>query len=436
MENQNNFGDQNTQQIRQNTSNQQTEIVEKLKINYWMISIVLLFFVLAAGGVWFILNSKKKTSSQQPANIQFNQTVVTGVVRSSGLSVEEKQKFGLTTVKYQVTDFGDYQKSFQEKKVMGYFVLSNNISDELLGQCVRVTGNIPEEWINKNKPDAYNRSVLNADNIEKVDNFNCNPYSQSQPTLDNTQEKLTLRGTVIHANRPAPDVGYDYKLKLLQPFVDKLSSAGSLPKVSMVDVTPTTNNLWNELENNINKEITVEGYMLRGYADTSYLQVTAVNNLAPKSEASALKTYNSGNFTLQYPSNWNVSTKQIDYYDFPTLELTKSSGLKMTGGYEFPKIWIGSFVIFSTSGAICANEPECPKVDTISFKINGKNYSTDVYRRQIWDSEKFTGKYFYVFQIGTQSELDSIPSKPVITGQYNDKSEKVDIESILSSINY
>lgn len=149
-----------------------------------------------------------------------------------------------------------------------------------------------------------------------------------------------------------------------------------------------------------------------------------------------LKTYNSGNFTLKYPLNWKVSTRQIEYYDFPTLELTKIDGTKMAGGYEFPEIWIGSFEIYSTSGAICANEPECPKTDTISFTIKNKKYSTDVFRRQVWESGKFTGKYFYVFQLGSQSELDSIPSKPTITGQYSTVSEKAEIENILSSINY
>jgi len=280
MENQTNVGDQNTQQYGQNTINQPSQIPEKPKINYWIILAVLLFIVLVAGGSLFVLNSKNKISSQQlPANVQANQTVATGVIRTSGLSDEEKQKFGLIATNYQVTDFGDYQKAYKENQIMGYFLLSNNVSDDLLGKCVRVTGIIPEDWKNKNKADAYNRSVLNVANIEKVDNSNCNPYAQTQPAADNTQEKLTLRGTVIHAKRPAPDIGYDYQLKLSEPFVDKFSSAGSPQKVSMVDVTPITNNLWNELENNINKEITVDGYMVWGYAESRYLRIVDIKEI-------------------------------------------------------------------------------------------------------------------------------------------------------------
>ena len=65
MENQMKVGDQNTQQIGQNPINQPIQIPKKSKINYWMVSTVLLFIVLLAGGGWFVLNSKNETSSQQ-----------------------------------------------------------------------------------------------------------------------------------------------------------------------------------------------------------------------------------------------------------------------------------------------------------------------------------------------------------------------------------
>ena len=285
MENQINVSDQNTQRAGQNSTNQPMPVSEKPKINYWMISIVILLMVLLIGGGWFIFNSKNKTySKQQPGTVQSDQTTTTGVIRTSGLSEEDKQKFGLTTVNYQVTDFGDYPKTYQTGQIMGYFLLSNDLNDELLGKCVQVTGVIPEEWKNKKNADAYNRSVLNVTKIEKVDYSNCKPYSQIQPTAGSTQEKLLLRGTVVHAKRPAPDIGYDYQLKLVEPIVDKFSSAGSPQKVSLADVTPTTNTLWNELENNIDKEITVEGYMVWGYAESRYLQIINIKGAGTSEE--------------------------------------------------------------------------------------------------------------------------------------------------------
>ena len=256
-----------------------------------LILVVVVFVVVVGAGAYYLGTQRNQATSQytqnqqttpiqslQPTTEQTNQTVTTGVIRTSGLSDEEKQKFGLTAASYQITDFGDYQKAYREEQIMGYYLFSNNLNEKLLGKCVRVTGVIPDEWRNKNKADTYNRSVLNVAKIEKIDNSNCNPYAQTQPAIDNTQEKLVLRGTVVHAKRPAPDIGYDYQLKLAEPFVDKFSSAGSPQKVSLIDITPTTNSLWNELGNNINKEIIVEGYMVWGYAESRYLQISAIKN--------------------------------------------------------------------------------------------------------------------------------------------------------------
>jgi len=296
MENQINMGDQNSQQVGQNPSSQSVQIPEKQKVNYWVISTVLLLVVFVAVGSWFVWNSKTKnkisSDQQRPIANQVNQLEATGVIRTSGLSEEEKQKFGLTTVNYQITDFGDYQKAYQEGRTQGYYLISNKVNDELLGKCVRVAGTIPEEWKNTNKSDAYNRSALSVTKIEKIDNSNCNPYSQTQPTADNAQEKLVLRGIVVHGKRPAPDIGYDYQLKLVEPFVDKFSSAGSPQKVSLVDAIPSTNNLWNELENNINKEIGIEGYMVWGYSESKYFQIinVKVTNNDEETEVKSLIT--------------------------------------------------------------------------------------------------------------------------------------------------
>lgn len=267
---------QNVQQMGQSHISQPVQSQGKPKLNYWMISTILFLIILMIGGAWFVLNARNKTSSNQKPVVsnKTNETIVAGVLRTSGLSEEEKQKFGLTTVNYQITDFGDYQKAYQEGQVRGYYLLSNTVSDELLGKCVRITGSIPEEWENNNKAEPYDRLALSVTNVEKIDNPNCNPYAQTQPTIDNTQEKLVLRGTVVHAKRPAPDIGYDYQLKLTEPFIDKFSSAGS---PSLVDIVPTTNSLWYELENNINKEVTAEGYMVWGYAESRFLQIGSIN---------------------------------------------------------------------------------------------------------------------------------------------------------------
>lgn len=147
------------------------------------------------------------------------------------------------------------------------------------------------------------------------------------------------------------------------------------------------------------------------------------------------KSYQANNFSIKFPSDWKVSTRQIEYHDFPTLELTKIEGKKMWGGYELPQLWIGSPEIYSTSGAICANESYCEKVDKISFSILGEKYSTDIFQRKIWEGGKLTDNHFNVFQVGIKSGPDLNISEAV-TGQYETTAEKSEKVNILSSINY
>jgi len=274
MENQINVGGKNIQHTEQNPIHQPVQVSEKPKFNYWMVSTILLLIILIMGGAWFFLNTQNKCSLSQPSETsgQTKGLVVIGVLRTSGLSEEEKQKLSLTT-DYQITDF----KIPQEEQAGGYYLLSNMVNDELLGRCVRVAGMVPSEWKSKDNSDSYNRLALNVTNIEKIDNSSCNPYSQTFPIADDTQEKLTLQGTVVRGKRPSPDIGYDYQLKLTEPFIDKFSSAGSLQKVSIVDIMPSSDNIWNVLEYNINKEINVEGYMVWGYAESRFLTVTSVS---------------------------------------------------------------------------------------------------------------------------------------------------------------
>ncbi|MBU1199936.1 hypothetical protein KJ953_00200 [Patescibacteria group bacterium] len=59
MENQINVGDQNTQQIGQNPVDQPLPIPEKPKVNYWMISTIVLLIVTVIGGTFYFLNAKK-----------------------------------------------------------------------------------------------------------------------------------------------------------------------------------------------------------------------------------------------------------------------------------------------------------------------------------------------------------------------------------------
>ncbi|KKU03023.1 MAG: hypothetical protein UX99_C0008G0020 [Candidatus Amesbacteria bacterium GW2011_GWB1_47_26] len=83
MENQIRVGDQNTQQIGQDPASQPIQIPKKSKLNYWLVSTVLLLVILLIGAGWFIWNLKSKnqiivtTPTQVPNLIP---TAVTGTV--------------------------------------------------------------------------------------------------------------------------------------------------------------------------------------------------------------------------------------------------------------------------------------------------------------------------------------------------------------------
>ena len=158
---------------------------------------------------------------------------------------------------------------------MGYYLLSSLVDDKWLGKCVRVVGNIPEEWKNKDMNDSYQRLALNITNVEKINNSTCNPYPQT-PLVNSNQEKLIFEGTIIYGKRPSPDTGYDYQLKLVKPFIDQNSPVGRPQEISLIDVIPSTNNIWSKLESNINKKISVEGYMVWGYSESKYLETISV----------------------------------------------------------------------------------------------------------------------------------------------------------------
>lgn len=276
MENKINTGNQNAQQDEQNPVSQSVQLPEKPKINYWMVSVVLLLvIILLVGGVWLVKN--KTSLGQRPVTSnQESPTVVTGVIRTSGLSEEEKQKFGLTTVNYQITDLINNNG---QPAIDGYYLQTGkNSVPELLGKCVKINGTVPNEWKNRGYDDIpYARVAFDADKIEIVDYSQCNPfaYSATQDFIESDMSRF--EGTAIYAQRPAPDIHYDYQLKLNKPYFDDPSSSGMPQNVSFIDISPSSHSLWRQLEDSINKEVTIDGYMTWGYSETRYLQIVNIS---------------------------------------------------------------------------------------------------------------------------------------------------------------
>ena len=126
---------------------------------------------------------EKQTSSKQSTTIQptmsptktkTDQMTIAGVIRTSGLSEDEKQKLGLSNVTYQLTDFNKKDK----QDIYGYYLISSDKTIEsLLGKCVQITGTEPTEWKSKNKNDSYLRTAFVPNNIGLVESSKCSPWS-------------------------------------------------------------------------------------------------------------------------------------------------------------------------------------------------------------------------------------------------------------------
>lgn len=85
MKKQINMGNQNTQQIGQNPADQSISSLEKPKINYWMISTIVLFLGLVISGIYILnLNNKLTVVNQPPiSNSEFKTTVTPSPIASS-----------------------------------------------------------------------------------------------------------------------------------------------------------------------------------------------------------------------------------------------------------------------------------------------------------------------------------------------------------------
>lgn len=102
------------------------------------------------------------------------------------------------------------------------------------------------------------------------------PTGSAEATTNQTSKKtVSLQGFLRHQTPYPSDLGYEYALELKTPFTDELNASGN-PTQYRVEITPTNKTVKAELDKNIGKEVTVEGTMEWGYAESRSLYVTRV----------------------------------------------------------------------------------------------------------------------------------------------------------------
>ncbi len=239
--------------------------------------VIALFGLLFIGvGIGYLTSQQ---SQKKPSQLPGQQSVI-GVLRSSGLSTEEKEMLKLPGVSYQVTDMQPPSTSPNTKDIVGYFLRSTDISPSLVGSCIEVKGTIPEEWRNRDFgghddiPYTYARIAFDVQSMTKLDPSVCHPYEDTMISPAPNEKMETFEGTIIHGNRPAPDIGYDYQLSLKEPYVDTENASGLSQTVSTIDIIPSTNEIWSQIEKTMGNTVELEGTMRWGYAESRYFEVT------------------------------------------------------------------------------------------------------------------------------------------------------------------
>lgn len=81
---------------------------------------------------------------------------------------------------------------------------------------------------------------MNVSRIDPLAYDDCSPYDGDWTPWEHDVQ-LELRGTVLHGERPAPDIGYDYRLELAEPYLDELSATGAPERMTVMDASPVTN---------------------------------------------------------------------------------------------------------------------------------------------------------------------------------------------------
>jgi hypothetical protein len=207
-----------------------------------------------------------------------NKVIVTGIIRSTGLTPEEKEKLDLNFSNFQIVVSGNLEKD----KIRGYFLEVNDLfSAGYQGKCVKIEGTLVSGWgdigsdYQKNGQFTYGNLAVLPEYILPMKMTDCSAYKETTGA-EKYFDLISFSGILKHGIRPAPDIGYDYILELDEEYLDSSSSAGYPVYLKQIDVIPLNDGVWIEIEENIDKQVTLEGYYLWGYAESKYLEVHSI----------------------------------------------------------------------------------------------------------------------------------------------------------------
>ena len=202
-----------------------------------------------------------------------------GFIRTSGLQKSEKELLGLQIAEYQVE-----VPCNNDSGVCGYYLEPDPYVDliHFLGKCTWIRGVIKPGWENVQQSGfklngnyTYRRLALIMRNeVSHLDNTDCGkifihkPYSEAN--------KIILSGILQYAQRPAPDIDYDYQLKLDNPYKDNNNASGMEQTVDTVIILPADYEISEQINSFIEKKVQVNGSWQAGYAESKFFSIESI----------------------------------------------------------------------------------------------------------------------------------------------------------------
>ena len=198
-------------------------------------------------------------TESQLINISDSIVEVKGIIQSSGIQFSDQ--LGIAA-DFQITN-----------PFKSYFLISKQDLLPYWGECVIVKGKYLKGWesdsTSHNGKYTYMRSAILLDSISKIPNTYClnSPIFELPNDSDNVTSATdtTINGIIVRIKRMAPDINYDYGLKLENSalLAGETSSVGIIPITINMELDKLNEAITNK------KQVRLTGKFMQGYAEST-----------------------------------------------------------------------------------------------------------------------------------------------------------------------
>lgn len=243
------------------------------------VALLFLLYGLTACGSSEEGGTKEHTSAVDTSQLQAPLTQpadtvdeITGLLQTSGLQPDEARALGITNGRFQLLSQNPY------------FLEGPDSLEKYLGQCLKLEGKFAVDRADtsheESKQMTYGRKLFVVERVELQPSARCF-YSDSAKVQPQGRD-VTYTGQVERMARPAPDIAYDYQLRLQKPYRDANNPYQPGKLVQRLPLVSDNFEVLNGLEQALrqNHRLRIRGVQYRGYAESEALWVVAADSIA------------------------------------------------------------------------------------------------------------------------------------------------------------